>query len=48
MQTGVFGQVAGLLFNTNLFFEEIHLNVFKYAKNSIIHETKTKLYGLFQ
>lgn len=44
MWTGVFGQVAAL-FNTTLFFQELH--IFKYAKNNIIHEAKTKLYGFF-
>lgn len=43
----VFGQAAALLFNSILFFEEICLNIFKCAKNNIIHEAKTKLCGFF-
>lgn len=48
MQIGVFGHIAILLFNSILFFKEICLNIFKYAKNSVIHETKRKLFGFFR
>lgn len=37
MQIGLFSQVAAAFFNFLLFFEEIRLNILKYAKSSIIH-----------
>lgn len=46
MQIGLFGQVAAAFFNFILFFEEMCLNILKYAKSSITHETKTNFLWL--
>lgn len=39
MHIGLFGQVAAAFFNFILFSEGMYLNIFKYTKSSITHET---------